>query len=179
MVLAAIKGLEMFSPAAGEWKQAHSQARFVIMQVMLEAGQDFVTIKEVTGEDGKPDLLIVMDRSKIMTVGQPAISQFLLKLQVYKSMGDIKTAKLMYDKYCEVNEPWASRREIVVNRRQPRSILVQSNTVIKHWSYYIEDKRLFYYYPFPLFHFPCRIHHRSGNTTPEAVRACQPTVRLH
>jgi len=131
MVLAAIKGLEMFSPAAGEWKQAHSQARFVIMQVMLEAGQDFVTIKEVTGEDGKPDLLIVMDRSKIMTVGQPAISQFLLKLQVYKSMGDIKTAKLMYDKYCEVNEPWASRREIVVNRRQPRSILVQSNTAIK------------------------------------------------
>ena len=131
MVLAAIKGLEMFSPAAGEWKQAHSQARFVIMQVMLEAGQDFVTIKEVTGEDGKPDLLIVMDRSKIMTGGQPAISQFLLKLQVYKSMGDIKTAKLMYDKYCEVNEPWASRREIVVNRRQPRSILVQSNTAIK------------------------------------------------
>jgi len=101
------------------------------MQVMLEAGQDFVTIKEVTGEDGKPDLLITMDRAKIMTVGQPAISQFLLKLQVYKSMGDIKTAKLMYDKYCEVSEPWASRREIVVNRRQPRSILVQSNTVIK------------------------------------------------
>ena len=72
----------MFSPTSGEWKQAHSQARFVITQVMLEAGQDFLTIKEVTGEDGKPDLLITMDRSKIMSVGQPAISQFLTKLQV-------------------------------------------------------------------------------------------------
>ena len=82
MVLAGIKGMEVFSPAAGEWKQAHSQARFVITQVMLEAGQDFLSIKEVTGEDGKPDLLITMDRSKIMTVGQPAISQFLTKLQV-------------------------------------------------------------------------------------------------
>jgi len=131
MVLAGVKGLEMFSPAAGEWKQAHSQARYVIMQVMLEAGEDFLSIKEVTGEDGKPDLLISMDRSKIMSVGQPAISKFLLKLQVYKSTGDIKNAKEMYDKYSEVCEPWASRRQIVVDRRQPRSILVQSNTTIK------------------------------------------------
>ena len=69
----------------------------------MEAGQDFLTIKEVTGEDGKPDLLISMDRSKIMSVGQPAIAQFLLKLQVYKSTGDIAAAKNMYDKYSEVS----------------------------------------------------------------------------
>ena len=128
MVLAGVKGLEMFSPTAGEWKQAHSQARFVIMQVMLEAGEDFLTVKEVTGEDGKPDLLISMDRDKINTVGQQAIAKFLLRLQVYKSTGDLAAAKEMYDKYSEVSEPWDSRRQIVVDRKQPRSILVQANT---------------------------------------------------
>merc|ERR1712004_716343 len=119
---------EIFSPAAQEWKQAHSQARFVIMQVMLEAGQDFLTIKECTGEDGKPDMLITMDREKIMTVGQPAIASFLQKLNIYKATADIIAAKQMYDKYAEVSEPWASRRDIVVSRKQPRMILVQANT---------------------------------------------------
>merc|ERR1719187_1826880 len=128
MVLAGVKGLEMFSPASQEWKQAHSQARFVIMQVMLEAGQDFLTIKECTGEDGKPDMLITMDREKIMTVGQPAIASFLQKLNIYKATADITAAKQMYSKYSEVSEPWASRRDIVIERKQPRMILVQANT---------------------------------------------------
>ena len=107
MVLAGVKGLEMFSPTAGEWKQAHSQARIVIMQVMLEDGDD---LTEVTGEDGQPDLLIRMDREKINTVGQQAIAKFLLKLQVYKSTGDLAAFKEMYDRYSEVSEPWDSRR---------------------------------------------------------------------
>jgi len=131
MILAGVKGLEMFSPASQEWKQAHSQARFVIMQVMLEAGEDFLTVKEVVGEDGKPDLLITMNREKILTVGKPAIASFLQKLQVYKSMGDICAAKEMYDRYSDVSEPWASRRQVVVDRKQPRVILVQGNTVLK------------------------------------------------
>ena len=50
----------MYSPASGEWKQAHSQARFVILQVLQEAGENFVSVKEVIGEDGKPDLLLTM-----------------------------------------------------------------------------------------------------------------------
>ena len=30
---AALKGVEMYSPATKEWKQAHSQARYVLLQV--------------------------------------------------------------------------------------------------------------------------------------------------
>ena len=67
-------------------------------------------MKEVTGEDGQPDLLIRMDREKINTVGQQAIAKFLLKLQVYKSTGDLAAFKEMYDTYSEVSEPWDSRR---------------------------------------------------------------------
>jgi hypothetical protein len=49
---------------------------------MMEAGEDFVTIKETVGEDGKPNLSLRMDRKKLLTVGHPAIKKFLQKLQV-------------------------------------------------------------------------------------------------
>lgn len=62
--------------------QAHMQARFVILRVLLEAEEGLVGLEEVTGQDGKPDARITLDRSKIHTVGKNAIQRFLCKLQV-------------------------------------------------------------------------------------------------
>jgi len=58
------------------------QARFVILRVLLEAGEGLVGLKECTGTDGRPDAVITLDRSKIHTVGKSAIQRFLCKLQV-------------------------------------------------------------------------------------------------
>lgn len=148
MVHSGVKGLEMFSPASMEWKQAHSQARYVIMNVMLEAGQGFLKIEKVTGEDGKPDLLITMDQSKLESVGQPAIARFLQKLQVLKSTADDKAAREMYGRYSAVTAtgdyPWLTWRDVVVSRKRPRGILVQGNTKLEN-----ENLGLIQYEPSP------------------------------
>ena len=57
-------------------------ARFVILQVLLEAGNELVSLKEIKGDDGKPDLRIGIDRNKVETIGRDAIANFLMKLQV-------------------------------------------------------------------------------------------------
>ena len=58
------------------------QARYVILRVLMDCDSPVVNIERITGSDGKPDLLIRFDRSKLETIGKPAIGEFLKKLQV-------------------------------------------------------------------------------------------------
>lgn len=135
MARAGLMGLEFYSPDTRSWRQAHMNARFVILRVMLEAGEGLVTIQRVTGEDGKPDIILALNRSKIISVGKPAIGNFLRKLQVYKSTADVEAGKEMYDRYSDVNdssEPhFLSLRSIVLDRKLPRRMFVQQNTFIQ------------------------------------------------
>ena len=75
-IIGSILGLEFYNPDGAKWGQAHRNGGHVILQVLLEAGNDFIRIKEVV-KDGKPYLYIGMDRSKIRTIGKEAIGNFL------------------------------------------------------------------------------------------------------
>jgi dipeptidyl-peptidase-3 len=115
--------------------QAHSQARFAILQVLVEAGEGLFEVKETVGSDGKPDLIFALDRSKIKTVGRKAISDFLLKLQVYRSLADVRSATKLFERYTAINDegvyPWATWRDIIMDKKQPRKISCMPNTVIE------------------------------------------------
>ena len=58
------------------------QARYVILRVLLQNASGLVNIERTTGDDGKPDIVIRLDRLKIESLGKPAIGDFLNKLQV-------------------------------------------------------------------------------------------------
>ncbi|MED6268970.1 bifunctional diacylglycerol diphosphate phosphatase/phosphatidate phosphatase [Characodon lateralis] len=134
MVRAGLLGLEFYTPESKSWRQAHMQARFVILRVLLEAGEGLVGLEEVTGQDGKPDARITLDRSKISTVGKNAIHRFLCKLQVFKSTADVEGGRALYEGYSTVSDTGAHNflrlRETVLLRKEARKMFVQANTRI-------------------------------------------------
>jgi dipeptidyl-peptidase-3 len=66
-----------------------------------------------------------LERSMIPTVGRKAIGEFLLKLQVHKSLADLEAGASMYGAYSEVPPEMVALRQIVMNRKEPRKLLVQ------------------------------------------------------
>nr|XP_054097053.1 dipeptidyl peptidase 3 isoform X4 [Callithrix jacchus] len=132
MVRAGLLALEFYTPEASNWRQAHMQARFVILRVLLEAGEGLVTITPTTGSDGRPDARVRLDRSKIHSVGKPALERFLRKLQVLKSTGDVAGGRALYEGYAAVTdappECFLTLRDTVLLRKESRKLIVQPNT---------------------------------------------------
>ncbi|KAG8171789.1 hypothetical protein JTE90_002776, partial [Oedothorax gibbosus] len=60
---------------------AHSEARFAILNVLLDTGEDFVKLEETTGEDGETRSFVSVDKNKIVSVGKPAIAKFPGRIQ--------------------------------------------------------------------------------------------------
>ncbi|XP_067328511.1 dipeptidyl peptidase 3 [Anolis sagrei] len=132
MVRAGVLALEFYTPESGSWRQAHMQARFVILRVLLEAGGGLVSLRHTTGADGKPDAVVLLDRSKISTVGKPALERFLRKLQVLKSTADVAGGRALYETYSAVTDKEPERfltlRHTVLLRKEARKLFVQANT---------------------------------------------------
>jgi len=125
MARAGFLGLEFYTPETGSWRQAHMQARYVILRVLLEAGAGLCELRRTTGADGKPDVQVVVDRSLVQTVGKKAIGDFLVKLQVHKTLGDVAAGGAMYSEYSKVPEEMLELRKIVMARKEPRKLMVQ------------------------------------------------------
>jgi dipeptidyl-peptidase-3 len=92
---------------------------------MLEAG--LVNIEFI---EDNTNMRVHLDRTKITSVGVPAIADFLNKLQVYKATADEKAGTEFYQKWTTVPEKWQTYRDIVLAKKLPQRIYVQPNTHI-------------------------------------------------
>ncbi|KAI7882816.1 dipeptidyl peptidase III [Mucor mucedo] len=130
MARAGLTALEFYNPTAKKWGQAHMQARYAIMNIMLKAGEGFLEFKPCVVDD-KESLEIHLDRSKIRSVGAPAVSEFLTKLQIYKATADEEGGTELYLETTRVPDDWNTIRDTVIQSKQPRKSFVQGNTFVE------------------------------------------------
>ena len=133
MARAGLAALEYWDPRSKKWGQAHMQARFSILQVLLQAGEGLVALHPPGVEKGEGDadkLCVRVDRSKIVSVGRPAMESYLQKLHVYKVTADVEAGSKLYEEATSVEGWWANEaRAAVMKQRPPRKVFVQANTV--------------------------------------------------
>ncbi|XP_019853078.1 PREDICTED: dipeptidyl peptidase 3-like [Amphimedon queenslandica] len=125
MLRAGLIALEFYTPETKKWRQAHMQARYVILRVLMDSDTPVFNIESVTGSDGKPDLLIRFDRNKLETIAKPVIGEFLNKL--YTSLQQM-LAQDSYNKYSTVTDDHLMLRDTVMARKMPRRLFVQPHT---------------------------------------------------
>lgn len=131
VVTIGLQALEYWDAEKKAFGQAHMNADYVLVRVLLEAGEDLLKIVKEKKEDGADHFKIHLDRTKIRTVGRKAISNFAVKMQVYKSTGDVEAGSKMYLGYSEVDEFFLGLRDIVLKNRLPRRLELQGDLALK------------------------------------------------
>ena len=94
---------------------------------MREGDPSLVTFSFEELPDGKETFTIHVDRDKLRTSGFQALSDFLHKLHVYKSIGDYATAETFFNHYSQVDAIMLRIRDIVLANKVPRRIELQPN----------------------------------------------------
>ena len=129
MARAGVVALEFWDPKSGKWGQIHMQARYSILKTFIDAGDGFCRL-DYEAED-LSDLTVHVDRSKILTVGRPAVETYLQQLHVYKSTADVDAGRALYEKRTSVKGAfWTDKvRNVVLRKKAPRKVFVMGNTV--------------------------------------------------
>lgn len=131
MCRAGLTALEFYTPETKSWRQAHMNARYTILRVLLEAGEGLVEIAYRDNADGNPDIEVRLDRSKVRTVGMDAMRRFLLKLQVYRSTANATQGAELFQLYSAVDEQMLAFRTVVMARKLPRKLVLQPNMILQ------------------------------------------------
>jgi dipeptidyl-peptidase III len=138
MARAGIASLEMWDPKSRKWGQAHSQARFSILRVFLDAGKEFARLDYE--KDDLNDLTVRIERSKILSIGRPAVEAYLQKLHILKATADLEGGTKLYNDMTHVDDFFAEKvRPVVLAKKTPRKVFVQANTVLEEGKVVLKE----------------------------------------
>lgn len=100
----------------------------------MECGPDLLDVVETNG-----DLQVKLERSKIKSHAVPALSKFLLHLQVYKSTANAVDGAALLSRYSDVDERFSNYHPIVLRKKPRRIQYVQPNTYEENGQVYLRE----------------------------------------
>jgi dipeptidyl-peptidase-3 len=114
MMHAAIVGLPTYVPETREWKQPHSQARFVILRAIYKWGDGGLEVKKI---DGKFKLTVNPEKWDSVV---DAIRRLLIHLNFFKAARLVDSAKEFFGELSALDDFWIEVREAALSRSVAR-----------------------------------------------------------
>ena len=96
-----------------------------MLRCLLMDGNGFISV-ESNAEDR--NLVIDMDRSKILSHGKPALGRMLLKLHIFHCTADVDSCRTYYENLTRVEGKYLEWRSRLLATKQPKIAFVQPNT---------------------------------------------------
>jgi len=124
-----LRALGTYDASKKKWGQVHDLARFGLLKCLRNAAGGLLNIRFIPGST--PDLSIHFDRSKIDSIGRPALQELILKLHIYRCTADVGPGSALFEELTAVDGECQQWRYAVLAHRQPRSLFIQANTFLQ------------------------------------------------
>jgi dipeptidyl-peptidase-3 len=107
-----------------------------MLKCLLTETDGFIDIQHDQTHD---QLTVRVDRSKISTVGKPALGEMLLKLHIYRSTADVRPCRMYYEDLSMVEEKHLEWRKIVIRNAEPGWNYVHANTFMENGTVVLKE----------------------------------------
>lgn len=99
-----------------------------MLKCLLRDGDGVVT---VTHDQPGQKLTVRVDRSKVLTCGQPALGKMLLYLHMFRCTADAGACRRYYEELSTVDGEYLDWRETVLVNKPPPLVFIHANTFIE------------------------------------------------
>lgn len=86
----------------------------------------------VTCEQTTKELIVHVDRSRILRDGKPSLGRMLLRLHMYRCTANVSACRAYYEDLSKVEGHYLIWKKIVASKKQPKLKYVQANTTLSH-----------------------------------------------
>lgn len=125
-----ILGLTLFNTENKKWGQAHTQGAWVFTHFILENQKKGEEILTVQLDEANKAFHIKASKENIIKHGKKLVEDILIKIHIWKAIGDFEDANTFYEKYSHVDEMFLKIREILLENEPPRRLELNHNLKI-------------------------------------------------
>lgn len=136
LAVEGLRSLEHYSVANHAWSQAHSQGYFAILKHLLQDGQGVVV---VDFDRNSSQLVVRVDRSKIIPSGKRALGDMMNRLHIWRCTADVQSCREYYGALSDVDGKYMEWREVVCSLPEERRKFVQANTFLTDGKVIVQE----------------------------------------